>query len=47
MCIRDRGTPATVAAPTFTDKDGQAATPENVTYELGQGAPQGLSLIHI
>ncbi|MDK7377315.1 Rib/alpha-like domain-containing protein, partial [Peptoniphilus harei] len=35
------GEEATVAAPTFTDKDGKAATPENVTYELGEGAPEG------
>ena len=35
------GTPATVAAPTFKDTDGQPATPQNVTYELGQGAPTG------
>ena len=33
------GTPATVAAPTFKDADGQPATPENVTYELGKDAP--------
>ncbi|WP_156850048.1 YSIRK-type signal peptide-containing protein, partial [Finegoldia magna] len=35
------GTEATVKAPTFTDKDGNPATPENVTYELGEGAPTG------
>ena len=35
------GEEATVAAPTFTDKEGKAATPENVTYELGEGAPEG------
>ena len=35
------GEEATVAAPTFTDKDGKPATPENVTYELGEGAPEG------
>ncbi|WP_028125804.1 Rib/alpha-like domain-containing protein, partial [Eremococcus coleocola] len=33
------GEEATVAAPTFTDKEGNPATPENVTYELGEGAP--------
>ncbi|EFR30456.1 putative Ig domain-containing protein, partial [Eremococcus coleocola] len=35
------GEEATVAAPTFTDKEGNPATPENVTYELGEGAPTG------
>ena len=35
------GTEATVKAPTFTDKDGKPATLENVTYELGEGAPTG------
>ncbi|WP_311431898.1 Rib/alpha-like domain-containing protein, partial [Facklamia hominis] len=35
------GEEATVAAPTFTDRDGKPATPENVTYELGEGAPAG------
>ncbi len=35
------GKEATVVAPTFTDKDGNPATPENVTYELGEGAPTG------
>ena len=35
------GTPATVAAPTFKDADGQSATPQNVTYELGKDAPTG------
>ena len=35
------GTPATVAAPTFKDADGKPATPQNVTYELGKGAPTG------
>ncbi|QQE47093.1 C protein alpha-antigen precursor [Peptoniphilus harei] len=35
------GTEATVKAPTFTDKDGKPATPKNVTYELGEGAPTG------
>ena len=38
------GTPATVAKPTFTDKDGKAATPEKVTYELGKGAPAGATV---
>ena len=38
------GTPATVAAPTFKDADGQAATPQNVTYELGEGAPTGAAV---
>ncbi|MDU5587720.1 MAG: Rib/alpha-like domain-containing protein, partial [Finegoldia magna] len=35
------GEEAKVAKPTFTDKDGNPATPENVTYELGEGAPTG------
>ncbi|WP_218914853.1 Rib/alpha-like domain-containing protein, partial [Peptoniphilus timonensis] len=35
------GEEATVAAPTFKDKEGNPATPENVTYELGEGAPEG------
>ncbi|MBS4872724.1 MAG: YPDG domain-containing protein, partial [Peptoniphilus sp. oral taxon 375] len=35
------GTQATVAAPTFTDAEGKPATPQDVTYELGQGAPEG------
>ncbi|MDU3458100.1 MAG: Rib/alpha-like domain-containing protein, partial [Peptoniphilus harei] len=35
------GEEATVASPTFTDKEGKPATPENVTYELGEGAPEG------
>ena len=35
------GEEATVAAPTFTDADGKPATPEKVTYELGEGAPTG------
>ena len=38
------GEEATVAAPTFTDKEGKPATPENVTYELGEGAPQGATV---
>ena len=32
---------ATVEKPTFKGKDGQPATPENVTYELGKDAPKG------
>ncbi|MFN0603151.1 Rib/alpha-like domain-containing protein [Facklamia hominis] len=35
------GEEATVAAPTFIDRYGKPATPENVTYELGEGAPAG------
>ncbi|MDU5923911.1 MAG: Rib/alpha-like domain-containing protein, partial [Finegoldia magna] len=35
------GEEATVASPTFTDKEGNPATPANVTYELGEGAPEG------
>ena len=35
------GEQATVAAPTFTDKEGNPATPENVTYELGENPPKG------
>ena len=35
------GEPATVKAPTFTDKEGNPATPEDVTYKLGEGAPTG------
>ncbi|MCW6702494.1 YPDG domain-containing protein, partial [Anaerococcus sp. NML200537] len=34
------GEEATVAAPTFTDKDGKPATPANVTYEIGKDAPK-------
>uniref|UniRef100_UPI0026EA88D2 Rib/alpha-like domain-containing protein n=1 Tax=Finegoldia magna TaxID=1260 RepID=UPI0026EA88D2 len=36
------GEVATVAAPTFTDKEGKQATPQGeVTYEKGEGAPAG------
>ena len=38
------GEEATVAKPTFTDKDGKPATPQNVTYELGEGAPTGATV---
>ena len=38
------GEEATVAKPTFTDKEGNPATPENVTYELGEGAPTGATV---
>ena len=38
------GEEATVAAPTFTDREGNPATPENVTYELGEGAPEGAKI---
>ncbi len=35
------GTEATVAAPTFTDKDNKPVTPTGVTYALGADAPTG------
>ena len=38
------GEEAKVAAPIFTDKEGKPATPENVTYELGKGAPEGAKI---
>ena len=39
------GEEATVAAPTFTDKEGNPATPEGeVTYEIGKDAPEGATV---
>ncbi|MGX7406375.1 Rib/alpha-like domain-containing protein, partial [Aerococcus urinaehominis] len=38
------GKEAKSAAPTFTDKDGKAATPKVNSYKLGEGAPAGATI---